>query len=443
MKQESVETARRLLVVAYYFPPMGMSGVQRVAKFVKYLPEFGWDPVVLTVDPGGYFAYDEQLEREIEEASVEVVRTDSRDPTRLFADGETVRMPTGWKRRVLDAVTDFFFIPDNKIGWKSYALEEGRRLLEERTFHAVFSSAPPYTCHLIAEQLSRESDLPLVTDFRDDWVGNPLLSFPTPYHRRRHEKLERTVLKASEHVTTINREIKERLIRRNLGPDAYTRCSILPHGYDREDFDVASEEQIVEEGVIPPDDRCRFVYSGVFYGNRSPDHFLRGVRRLLHRRPELSDQLELVFVGLIPDGTEALVRDLDLEENVRHVGYRAHRKAVAYLLSADVLWFTVGRRSGDETISTSKVFEYMGSRKPILGLVPTGAAREALEPYGPALSAPPDDHEEISRSIEEIVGWWAADEAPPVDEAYVAQFDRRKLTGRLAKELHGVCAIEA
>jgi hypothetical protein len=99
MSDVSVTSMRRLLVVAYYFPPMGMSGVQRVAKFVKYLPDYGWEPVVLTVEPGGYFAYDEQLQEEIDRAGVEVVRTDSWDPTRLFSNGETVEMPTGWQRR--------------------------------------------------------------------------------------------------------------------------------------------------------------------------------------------------------------------------------------------------------------------------------------------------------------------------------------------------------
>lgn len=437
MTDSSSDSTRSLLVVVYYFPPMGMSGVQRVAKFVKYLPEFGWDPVVLTVDPGGYFAYDDQLEEEVREAGVEVVRTDSWDPTRLFANGETVEMPGGWKRSVLDALTDFFFIPDNKIGWKSHALKAGRRLLEDREFHAIFSSAPPYTCHLIAEELSREADLPLVTDFRDDWVGNPLLNFPTPYHRRRHQAHEANVLQASEHITTINRAIKERLIQRNLGPDAFTRCTILPHGYDREDFEHASDE-----GVVPPDDRCRFVYTGVFYGARTPDHFLRGVGRLLQRRPELGRRIEIVFVGLVPDGTEALVDELGLGEAVRLVGYKSHRKSVSYLTSADVLWLTVGRRRGDETISTSKLFEYMGSRKPILGLVPEGAARDTLEAYGASVTAPPDDPESIGRAVEETIRWWNEDDAPPVDEEYVQRFDRKQLAGTLARELHGVCAIE-
>ncbi len=437
MSDVSVTTMRRLLVVAYYFPPMGMSGVQRVAKFVKYLPEYGWEPVVLTVEPGGYFAYDEQLQEEIDRAGVEVVRTDSWDPTRLFSNGETVEMPTGWQRSVLDALTNFFFIPDNKIGWKSHALETGRELLADRSFQAIFSTAPPYTCHLIGETLSRETGLPLVTDFRDDWVGNPLLSFPTPYHRRRHEKLESRVLKASDHVTTINRSIKERLIQRNLGPDAYTRCSILPHGFDPEDF-----EQAAPEGIIPAGDRFRLLYCGVFYGERRPDHFLRGVRRLLHRRPELAEQLDLVFVGLVPEGTQDLIDELDLSDAVSCVGYKSHRRAVSYLLSADALWFTVGRQEGAETISTSKLYEYMGSRKPILGLVPEGAARETLQEYGCAVTAPPEDVEGISRAIEQVMAWSREDTAPQVDEKFVDQFDRRTLAGRLAKEIHGVCAIE-
>lgn len=428
---------RRLLVVAYYFPPMGLSGVQRVAKFVKYLPDFGWDPVVLTVDPGGYFAYDESLAAEIKQMDIPVYRTDSWDPTRLFGRKKTVSMPSKWTRKVFSSLTNFFFVPDNKVGWKRHAVAQGRKLLEEYTFDAIFSSAPPYTAHLIAYELSRQSKLPLVTDFRDDWVGNPYLRIPTPIHRKWHQRLEEKVLRLSDHVTTINRPIKEALIKRNLKRTSYTKCSIVPHGYDPEDFQPNGEAPVARL-----EDRCRFLYSGVFYDVRTPDYFLRGVHELLKRRPAMREKIELVFVGLVPDSSKELAQELGIDDLMVCQGYLDHGKAVDHLQKADVLWMTIGHQPGEEGISTSKLYEYMGSRKPILGLVPEGAARQTLERYDASLSVLPEDVSAISRAVEQAVNQWQQDRLPQPDASFVEQFDRKTLTGQLAKLLHDVCAVE-
>lgn len=428
---------RRLLVVAYYFPPMGLSGVQRVAKFVKYLPDYGWDPVVLTVEPGGYYAYDETMADELAQADVEVHRTNSWDPTRLFGGQQTVRMPSGWKHRVFSALTELFFIPDNKIGWKRFAVQKGRELLEERSFDAIFSSAPPYTAHLIARELAQEANLPLVTDFRDDWMGNPLLNFPTPLHRYRHRCLERDVLRSSDHIVTINRPIKESLIRRHLNAEAYTKCSIIPHGYDPADLSGPALD-----GTEDTSAACRFLYSGVFYKERTPDYFLRGLARLLDRRSDLRSTLECVFVGLVPDDSKALAAGLGLDDVVTYTGYLSHDESVSYVESADVLWLTIGRQVGEEKISTSKLYEYMGSRKPVLGLVPEGAAKRTLNRYGASMTVAPDDEDGIASAIERLYEAWRDRSLPEADESFVRQFDRRSLTAELAKQLHDVCSME-
>lgn len=344
-------------------------------------------------------------------------------------------MPTGLSRKILSSLTNFFFIPDNKIGWKRYALEEGRRLLENEPFDAILSSAPPYTGHLIGCELSREFGLPLVTDFRDDWVGNPRLQFPTPLHRKRHQALERRVLDRSDHITTINRNIKEALIRRNLEPEAYTHCSILPHGYDPEDFDG-------EGTVAPAGDRCRFLYSGVFYDAQTPNYFLRGVAQALDERPEVREKLELMFVGLVPESSKDLANELGISELITYVGYVPHDEAVDYLRSADILWMTIGRQPSEETVSTSKLYEYMGTRKPILGLVPEGPAKRTLNRYGAAVAVHPESVDGIGEALCSLLELWSSGTLPVPDETFIAQFDRRELTADLAKKIHSVCVME-
>lgn len=424
---------RHVLVIAYYFPPMGLSGVQRVAKMVRYLPAFGWQPVVLSVTPGGYFAYDASLLEEVEAAGVQVYRTGSVDPTRLFGRERTVRIPPEHRRRRLAWLSHLLFVPDNKVGWYPWAVRAGRRLLRRYPFDAILSSAPPYTAHLVARSLSRASGLPLVTDYRDDWVGNPRHVYPTPMHRRLNVWLEQGVCRASRIVTTINEPIRAALASRNAHVIGSDRIRIVPQGFDPADF----------EGAVPEasSGRMRLVYSGTFYDVQTPDYFLKALARFLERRPEFHDRVEAVFVGTVPDASRSLAANLGLNGCVRFAGYVPHGEAVAHLRGADVLWLTVGRRDGAEGISTSKLFEYMGARKPILALVPPGAARDALEPYGAAYFTPPDDVDAIARRLEQLAESWCAGTLPQPDDAYVRRFDRRQIAGLWADLLNEAAGV--
>lgn len=422
------EPVFNVLVIAYYFPPMALSGVQRTAKFVKYLPQHGWRPTVLTVDPGGYFAFDETLEQDLEGVDFEVHRVKSLDPTRLFGRKKTVSFPSERRRRFVSAISQSLFIPDNKSGWRRAAIRKGKEILQGGDFHAILSTAPPYTSHLVGLRLAALSDLPLIADFRDDWVGNPRHFYLTPWHRQQHEKLESLLIEESAAVTVVNRRIHDQLIVRNLGPSGYHKVSVIPHGYDPEDF----------ARPAPPgkDGRFRVTYTGVFYDAQTPEPFLRALALLVNRRSGLRDQIAAEFVGHLSDRALALVKTLNLEDVVQYRGYVTHQESVERLRHADVAWMTVGNRPGNESVSTGKMCEYIGARKPILGLVPEGAAQEVLERYEAVEIVDPDDPEAISAALESLYERWRTKSLPTPDEEFASTFDQSRLAGRLAKVLH-------
>ena len=152
----------RILVVSYYFPPLGLSGVQRTAKLVKYLPDNGIDVSVLTVNPGAYFAFDETLSDELDRPGITVHRTGSVDPTQIPGmRRRTVGLPAEGRRGPMARLSQWIFQPDNKIGWYPFAVRMGRRLLQRERHDLVFVSAPPYTGVLVARQLARRFRLPL------------------------------------------------------------------------------------------------------------------------------------------------------------------------------------------------------------------------------------------------------------------------------------------
>ncbi len=414
---------RNVLVIAYYFPPLGMSGVQRTAGFVRHLPKYGWQPTVITAKPAGYFAYDESLWIPIKESGISVIRTRSLDPTRLYRSYTTVKFPSERKRLALALITNWIFIPDNKLGWTIFAIPEGLYQLRQQRFDVILSTAPPYTGHLVGYYLSKKLNIPLICDFRDDWVGNPRHYYPTSLHRKLHLSLENRVLKQSSAVISHTQPILDQLNERH--PETIKTQQVIPHGFDQQV--ITSKKQKISSQHL------RFLYTGVFYDAQVPDYFLRGLSSFLSRNPSLRTKISAIFAGLVPDNFTQLLRTLNLDGVVNYVGYKQHKDIHQLQQDADILWMTVGSKVGNYGISTGKLFEYMGARKPILALVPEGAARDTLLRYGSTYLAHPTHTDEIIQAFNQIKTDWLNGTFPTPDETFVSKFDRSQLTHSLAQ----------
>lgn len=419
---------RQILVVAYYFPPLGLSGVQRIAGFVRRLPDYGWQPTVLTAKPGGYYAYDDSLWSKVQDAAICVEQTRSLDPTRLFRSRTTVKFPGQSNQKVLGSISHWLFLPDNKVGWLPFAVRAGLRMGANQKFDAVLSSAPPYTGHLIGKMLSRKWNVPLITDFRDDWVENPRHTYPTGIHRSLHVRLERQVLSHSSAVIAINRPILDAINQRH--PGIQTRGHVISHGYD--------QDRSLNERPVDPGQELKFVYTGIFYDAQTPEYFLRGLSKFLTDNPTMRGKTSAIFAGLVPNQFLHWVKTLNLNDVVQYRGYLPHSSVVNLQKEADVLWMTIGNRSGSAGISTGKLFEYMGTQKPILALVPAGTARETLDRYGAAYIADPEHEDEIAQVMNQIKGDWFSRSFPNPNDSFLSQFNRDQLTQKLSGILDSV-----
>lgn len=411
---------RRALVVAYYFPPMGLSGVQRTLKFVKYLPKFGWHPTVLTVTPGGYFAQDESMLEEIQSAEIQIVRTETAGPGKLFAKREVVKVPSERSRKFFSRASDTFFIPDNKIGWRRRAVAKGLELHKEKPFDLVFATAPPFTDFLIGADLKAKINKPLVFDFRDPWYEYPFRFYATPYHKWRHRQLERKALRASSHVITTNRRVKESLIARHPFL-TYHDVDILPQGYDPDDYSG-------QETVRRAPGKMRITYAGIFWEDRVPDYFLKALHDLLQEKPHLRGKIEACFIGNFRDENLKIVHQLGLEDNVKVLGYLPHRECVKELVASDVLWMIVG----DEFGSPGKTYEYIGAQKPILGCVPDGFLKSTILEAGGKVVAP-DDVAGIKTAITDYVDLFEKNALKGPGSEVLDKYNRVNLTGQLVK----------
>jgi glycosyltransferase involved in cell wall biosynthesis len=414
---------RNVLVVAYYFPPMGLSGVQRTLKFVKYFPDFGWHPTVLTVEPQGYLARDESLLREIVGKPIEVVRTPAAGPGRLWKKREVVDLPPERLRRMLSKVSDTFLIPDNKIGWKRRAVRKALELHAVNHFDMIFATAPPFSDFLIAAEIKRRINKPLVFDFRDPWVDYPFKFYPTPIHRLRHVQLERRAVRASSHIVVTNRNVKELLIARHKFL-TYHDVDIIPQGFDPED--LASARQAGGSCVPKSPSKMRVTYAGIFWEDRVPDHFLQALAQLLKERPRLHGRIEAVFIGKFREENSRLVVRLGLQDSVRVLDYLPHDECFREILASDVVWMVVGDNVG----SPGKTYEYIGAGKPILGLAPEGFIKQTILEAGGRV-VEPHDVEGIKTALVTFFEEYEHHTLCPPTPDVIAKYDRMKLTRQL------------
>jgi glycosyltransferase involved in cell wall biosynthesis len=418
---------RRVLVVAYYFPPMGLSGVQRTLKFVKYLPEWDWHPTVLTVEPQGYLAIDESLLDDLRRNEIRVVRTKTAGPGRLFGRNEVVRLPSEFRRKLMSRISDTLFIPDNKIGWRKRAIAAAKAVQAEAPFDLIFATAPPFTDFLIGADLKAIIRKPLVLDYRDPWFDYPFKFYPTPFHSWMTRRLERRALRASSHVITTNRRVKELLIQRYpfLG---YRDVDIIPQGFDPEDIEEARRNGAVE-GLEPKRAGVmRISYAGVFWEDRTPDIFFRALSGIFRENPELRGKIEASFIGTFREENLKLVQELGLEDSVRIHGYLPHRACIRHLLDSDLLWVIVG----DDVGSPGKTYEYIGIGKPVLGLAPEGFLKTTIQEAGGRV-VPPDNVDAVKESILRFYEAFRAGTLRGPSREIIDKYDRRLLTGTLVR----------
>ena len=433
--QQDETTPRRVLIVAYYFPPMGLSGVQRTLKFAKYLPQYGWLPTVLTVEPRGYFAMDDSLLRELEGKEVRVVHTSVSGPSRLVSRKKVVPLPPEWLRRLLSMLSDTFFIPDNKIGWKRKAVARAVELHRETPFDLIFTTAPPFTDHLVGAAIKAKINRPLVLDYRDPWVDYPFKFYPTPFHKWANFLLERKALRASSHVVTTSRRVKELLIKRYRFL-TYHDIDIVAQGFDPEDYPVATASAARgSKKSKAKSDKMRIAYSGVFWMDRVPDYFLRALNEIFKEKPKLRGHIEAVFIGNFREENLKLVKRLGLTDAVTVLGYLPHNECIRELLASDVLWMI----SGDDLGTPGKLYEYLGARKPILGCVPEGYLKATVQEAG-GIAVAPDDVEGIKQALVGLYQKFERRELKGPRHDVVDRYNRVLLTGSLVKIFESLLA---
>lgn len=420
---------RKVLLITYYFPPMGMGGVQRTSKFAKYLPGFGWTPFVLTVKDVHYWAKDPSLLEELS-PEVKVIRTGSFDPLRISFIFKSLFKKRKQRNKYVKESTaqrsklsSWLFFPDSKIGWAPFALLSALNLIKKEKIDLIFTTSPPPSLHLVGYLLKLLTGRPWVADFRDPWVGFHYEDYPTQFHIWLKNKLTTLIIENADAVISINQQISQRFF--SLCP-FIKNLKTIPNGYDESDFNLTSS---VKSNLFT------ITYLGTLSLDHNPEPFFSGLKGLLDEKAVPKEKIKFIHIGLcVGINFDRLAKEYDLSGIVERRGYLPHKKALTNLQDASLLLLTTSETPGAEMVSTSKLFEYIPLKKPILAIVPPkGAAAEVISSLNLGRVVSPGDPAGIKRELFLFFSEWEKGNlSPDVDEEKIKMFSRKFLTSRLA-----------
>lgn len=351
----------RVLIIAYFFPPVSNMGSHRILRFVRHLGACGWEPHVLTGATPGWTLTDSKLLAQLP-AGARVHRVAGLDLTELWQRlrGRTARAQPATPAPVTtQGLTTFLnrwvMVPDKYFPWINPAVHAGQRLIREHQITAIYSTSDPLSDHLVGRRLARWTGVPWVAEFRDLWLGSPYFAraHPTPLHRAWHARLERQVVHQARAVVALSGGIQRYF--ETTYPDQPVRS--LYNCFEPEDYGAA----------IEPAATFRVLYAGALYSSRSPEPFLAGFADFVRRQSLTPAEAEFVWLGGSSDlDVPAMVARLALTPYVRLGGNVRHADALREMQAATVL-LTI--QSPEDAIHVpGKLFEYIGARRPILAV---------------------------------------------------------------------------
>lgn len=458
---------KKVLVITYYWPPSGGSGVQRWVKFAKYLPDFGWEPIIYTPENPELTSVDKTLLNEIspklkvlkrpifepygiyrtvmgKNASTDMKTLtekktsteknisgnhDLNENTEVKADSGVINPISGEKKTFKQWLPLFirgnFFIPDPRCFWVRPSVRYLKKYLKDNPVDVIVTTGPPQSMHLIGEKLSKATGIPWVPDFRDPWTkmyyykNMELL----PMVDKIHHKMEKRVLDNADEVLTVTP-----MMAKDFAEQTKTPIEVITNGYDEEDFDI----------VVEDDGYFNIVHTGLFSADGNPEVLWEMLREKASHDAEFKDMLRIRFVGRVDEGILSSIREYGLEEHLHNLGYKSHSVAVREQKCASLLILPLRKDPDYKIILPGKLFEYFAARHPILGIGQEDGAMANLIDYTKSGDVFDWDNKEgVKQFIDQAWDKFKQDQLV-VDSVHIEEFSRKNLSKSLAKMLDRV-----
>lgn len=423
-------------MICYYWPPSGGPGSLRAVKFARYLPQFGWNPVVLTVQNGEFPYIDSSLEEDIL-TKTRICRTKNWEPFFLYKKISRMKkndaLPVGIltlekqtaRERISAWIRANLFVPDGRIGWTPFAVREGLKIIKKEKIDLIFTSSPPHSLQLVGLMLKKMTRLPWVADLRDPWtdIRYYQLIKRNACIRRIDRYIEKKVLNQADHISTVSHSLASDFQNNNKTINR-TKLSVFPNGYDEREF----KKQEIKRPF-----KFQITHTGNLLAHQNPQVLWKGLSHLLREISDFKNDLLLRFIGRTHPSIFQSASHFGLSPYLESNPFFPHKRIIREMAASSILLVVIPDTENNRGIVTAKLFEYMGSGNPMLLIGP---------PYGDAakiISERPNstvcDYQNRDCCIEFIQNMytaWKKNKLPVLKNQKDRNYSRREITKELA-----------
>lgn len=385
-------TLKKVLIITYYWPPSGGAGVQRWLKFVKYLREFGWEPIVYTAENPEYPIIDTSFEKDIPKG-ITILKQPIWEPYQLYkkliGQKKEERVVSGflqekgrktWAQNLSLWLRGNVFIPDARRFWIKPSVKFLNNWLESNKVDAIVSTGPPHSMHLIAEGIHRKTNLPWLADFRDPWTN---IDFAddlnmTSYAKKKNARLEKLVVNSASIITVVSEVMQQEF-------QALTnkKVEVITNGFDPDDFTI-------DNSLLIKDGKFSIVHTGSLNNRRNQPALWQAISELRTENQDFEKECVIRLIGKNDVSIKESLQQFDLLECTDFVDYLPHNEIIAQQKSASVLLLSINNYGEAENgfftpkaTLTGKLFEYIAASKPILMIGPIdGQAADVVRDAG-------------------------------------------------------------
>jgi hypothetical protein len=360
---------KRVLIIAYYWPPAGGPGVQRWLQFVNHLPSFGIQPIVYVPDNPSYPIIDESLLSQVPE--VEILKQPISEPYKLaqfFSKKDTASISSGLipKERKQSLVQKFllfirgnFFIPDARKSWVNPSVNYLKEYLSNTAVNAIITTGPPHSLHLIGKELKEHLGITWISDFRDPWtsIGYHKKLKLTSWARKKHLMLESSVLNKADHILTTSFTTKKEFEALTKKP-----ISVITNGYNVSDFNLEAE--------VTLDTKFTIAHIGSLLSDRNPTALWQALQELIKEYKDFAEAFQLKLAGKVSEDLLVVLESFGLKHYSSLLGYISHQDAFKEMQSSQLLLLIEINAEETQGIIAGKIFEYLLAKRPILAIGP-------------------------------------------------------------------------
>ena len=430
---------KKVLIITYYWPPSGGAGVQRWLKFVKYLREYGWEPVVFTVEGGEVPVLDYSLKKDIPD-NVEVLREPIWEPytfyKKIIGQKKEDKIQTGFltenkKPKLMERfsiwVRGNLFIPDARKFWIKPSVKNLSNYLNENKVDAIVSNGPPHTTHMIGLALKNKFNIPWLADFRDPWTNIDFYDklMLSKWADKKHHRLEDAVIKHADALVTVSpnwaKDFKDKSKR---------DFNVIYNGFDEKDF---------TDKEVELDQKFSIVHIGSMNKDRNPHNLWKVLGEICSEIEGFSKDLEIKMVGPTDIAIKKALHENNLNENLNKIDYVPHSEVVTYLLGAQLLLLPINDTPNSLGVIPGKLFEYLAARRPIICIGPLkGDSCRIINETEAGYTFSFNNKSDLKTTLISLYNEFTETGKVECSSNSIEKFSRRNLTGQMADLLNEI-----